>query len=134
MHAAVCGKVDTMRYLHSLDDTLCQARDDNNDTALTLGSKESVKYMITELKVDVAKNVRRRIETPGVSNWNLDAHNKYGKSEGSELINVTQSVGADTEKIIVDQASVISEQQLIVGDIGLTPSELGDLPSELATP
>ena len=46
------GKIDMMRYLHSLDDTLCRARDENNDTALTLagyyGSKESVEYLVTE--------------------------------------------------------------------------------------
>ena len=57
MCAAAGGKVDTMRYLHSLDNTLFRARDDDNATALTFascyGSKGSVEYLITELKVDV---------------------------------------------------------------------------------
>ena len=50
--------IDVMRYLNSVDETLIQERDDDDDnTALTLaseyGSKDTVEYLLTELKVDI---------------------------------------------------------------------------------
>ena len=57
LRAASGDKIDTMRYLHTIDETLYQAKDDQKDTALCLssklGSKQTVEFLITELKVDI---------------------------------------------------------------------------------
>ena len=57
LRAASGDEIDTMRHLHSIDKTLSQAKDDRKDTALCLsvehGSKQTVEYLISELRVDI---------------------------------------------------------------------------------
>ena len=51
------SKFETAKYLHSLDETLIRAKDDNGDCALCstsrLGSKETVQWLIEEVKCDI---------------------------------------------------------------------------------
>ena len=53
------GKIETLRYLNKIvDDSVKRSRDKDQDSALTLaaksGNKETVKYLVEELKFDPA--------------------------------------------------------------------------------
>jgi len=59
LHAAASGKIETLRYLNEIvGNAVKQARDDQNDSALTLaaryGNKETVKFLIEDLNFDPA--------------------------------------------------------------------------------
>jgi len=66
LRAAVGGKHETLKYLHSVDATLCKAKDIHNDTALTLacrlGDTKTVKLIIEEVGVSIYET--------GHGNWN----------------------------------------------------------------
>ena len=112
--SAVRGsKIDTMKYLHSIDETLCQARDITKSTALNLAclysSKETIECLINEFGVDIHET--------GYRNWNcLLSAVAYGRKEIIEyLISVDKDLmnaqGEDGENalslaIIVGQLEV----------------------------
>ena len=58
LRAAMGGRLDTMKYLHSIDENLCKGNDKRDDTALTLaswlGSKETVQFLIEFFNAAVA--------------------------------------------------------------------------------
>merc|ERR1711972_1063132 len=55
--AAEGGKLDSMKYVHSIDKNLCKRIDKYGQTALTLaiyyGSKETVELLIEEYNADI---------------------------------------------------------------------------------
>ena len=57
LRATEGDKIDTMRYLHKIDENLCKGKDKEGDTALTLaskfGSKETVEVLIKEFNADI---------------------------------------------------------------------------------
>ena len=57
LSAACGGKIEIMKYLHTVDEDLCQARDDDSNTALIIasryGSKDSVEVLVNLFKADI---------------------------------------------------------------------------------
>jgi ankyrin repeat protein len=79
LRAAENEKHETMRYLHKyIDKSLCNARDEDGNTALTLacffGLEETVKLLIEELKIDINANATngRNCFLSAVSGGNIE--------------------------------------------------------------
>ena len=81
IQAARAGKIDTMRFLHKIDENLCKVKDNDGKTAFDHVTKETCSLLTElniwpeELKLSLFENFEELGEGGMSQRWNANEHN-----------------------------------------------------------